>query len=43
MQGKMVLRLVIESLVFVDIFALLMVLVPKVKALGLVHFAGRLA
>jgi hypothetical protein len=33
MQGKMVLRLVMESFVSVGIFTLLIVLVPKVKAL----------
>ena len=43
MQGKVVLRLGIESLVFVEIFALLIVLMPKVKAMGLVHFVRRLA
>ena len=43
MQGKMVLRLVMESFVSVGIFTLLIVLVPKVKALRLIHFVGRLA
>jgi hypothetical protein len=41
MQGKMVLRLVIERFIFMAIFALLIVLVPKLKALRLVEI-GRL-